>query len=128
MPTNEEVFEKVRDSLVEALGVDDDEVQPSATLVGDLGAESIDFLDIVFKLEKGFGISVPREELFPEDILGNSQYVSGGRVTAEGISKLKERMPFADLSRFEKDPRVQDFAQQLTVQDLCRYVAMKVGA
>ncbi len=127
MPTQEEVFDKVRTALVDALGVDDDEVQPGATLVGDLGAESIDFLDIVFKLEKGFGISIPREELFPEDILGNSGFVSGGRVTAEGIAKLKERMPFADLTRFEKDPRVQDFAQQLTVEDLCRYVKMKVG-
>lgn len=128
MPTKEAVFDKVRESLVEALGVDDDEVQAGATLVGDLGAESIDFLDIVFKLEKGFGITIPREELFPEDILGNAQYVSGGRVTAEGVAKLKTRMPFADLSRFEKDPRVQDFAQQLTVQDLCNYVAMKAGS
>lgn len=128
MPTEAEVFDKVRTALVNALAVDDDDVRPDATLVGDLAAESIDFLDIVFRLEKAFGITIPREELFPEDILGNSSYVAGGKVTPEGIAKLKERMPFADLSRFEKDPRVQDFAQQLTVQDLCNYVAMKVGA
>jgi len=128
MPTKEEVFEKVKDSLIDALGAEDEDVQPAATLVGDLGAESIDFLDIVFKLEKGFGISIPREELFPEDILGNASYVADGKVTAEGIVKLKERMPFADLSKFEKNPRVQDFAQQLTVQDLCNYVSLKVGA
>ena len=65
MPTNEEVFEKVREALVDALGVDDDEVVPTATMVGDLGAESIDFLDIVFKLEKSFDIQIPRDELFP---------------------------------------------------------------
>ena len=128
MPTKEEVFERVKDSLIDALGADDDDVQPAATLVGDLGAESIDFLDIVFKLEKGFGISIPREELFPEDILGNANYVADGKVTPEGIAKLKERMPFADLTKFEKNPRVQDFAQQLTVQDLCNYVSLKAGA
>ncbi len=53
MTTKAEVFEKVKEALVEALGVDDDEVTPEATMVGDLGAESIDFLDIVFRLEKG---------------------------------------------------------------------------
>ena len=61
MPTNEEVFDKVREALVDALGVDDDEVVPGATMVGDLGAESIDFLDIVFKLEKSFDIQIPRD-------------------------------------------------------------------
>ena len=56
MPSKQEVYEKIRSALVDALGVDDDEVAPEATLVGDLGAESIDFLDIVFRLEKAFGI------------------------------------------------------------------------
>ncbi|NIP86861.1 MAG: acyl carrier protein, partial [Planctomycetales bacterium] len=68
MATKEEVFDKVQAALVDALGVDDDEVTPEATLVGDLGAESIDFLDIVFRLEKAFSIKIPRGELFPEDI------------------------------------------------------------
>ena len=79
--TSEEIFEKVQTALIDALGVDDDEVVPGATLVGDLGAESIDFLDIVFRLEKAFGISIPREDLSPEDILTNSQFVNNGLVT-----------------------------------------------
>ena len=86
-PTKEEVYEKVKEALVDALALDDDEVTPEATMVGDLGAESIDFLDIVFRLEKAFGIEIPREELFPEDILQNEQYVVDGRVTAEGIAE-----------------------------------------
>ena len=57
-PTESEIFDKVREALVDALGVEDDEVTPDATLVGDLGAESIDFLDIVFRLEKTFGVLV----------------------------------------------------------------------
>jgi len=124
--SDDEIFSKVQDALVDALGVDDDEVTPEATLVGDLGAESIDFLDIVFKLEKAFDITIPREELSPEDILTNSQYVQDGVVTDEGMAELKRRMPWADLGEFEKNPRVQDFGNLLTVGDLCAYVNSKV--
>jgi acyl carrier protein len=128
MPSKEEVFEKVQSALVDALGVDDDEVTPEATLVGDLGAESIDFLDIVFRLEKAFEIEIPRSELFPEDILTNAEYVQDGKVTDAGIAELKERMPFADLTKFEANPVVQDFGNLLTVSDLCRYIESKVNA
>jgi acyl carrier protein len=126
MPSSEEVFEKVRVALVDALGVEEDEVTPEATMVGDLGAESIDFLDIVFKLEKAFGITIPREELFPDDILTNADYVKDGKVTENGINELKKRLPWADLSKFEENPRVQDFGNLLTVNDLCRYVESKL--
>ncbi len=128
MPINEEVFGKVRETLVDALGVDDDEVTEDATMVGDLGAESIDFLDIVFKLEKTFDIQIPRDELFPDDILTSAEYVQDGKVTPEGLSKLKERMSFADLTKFEQNPLVQDFGNLLTVKDLCNYVTEKTAA
>ena len=128
MPVDSAVFDKVKEALVDALGVDDDEVTEEATMVGDLGAESIDFLDIVFKLEKAFSISIPRDELFPDDILTNAEYVADGKVTTDGIAKLKERMPFADLSKFETNPLVQDFGNLLTVKDLCNYVAAKTAA
>jgi acyl carrier protein len=126
MPTKDEIFEKIKTALVDALGVDEDEVTPEATLVGDLGAESIDFLDIVFRLEKTFDIKIPRGELFPEDILTNSQYVKDGKVTDVGVAELRKRMPFADLDGFAKNPVVQDFANLLTVADMCRFVESKV--
>ncbi|MCC7336915.1 MAG: acyl carrier protein [Pirellulaceae bacterium] len=126
MASSEEVFEKVQAALVDALGVEEDEVTPEATMVGDLGAESIDFLDIVFKLEKAFAINIPREELFPDDILTNAEYVKDGKVTDQGIAELKARLPWANLSRFESNPRVQDFGNLLTVNDLCRYVERKL--
>ena len=129
MPASKEaVFEKVRTALVDALGVDEDEVQPEATIIGDLGAESIDFLDIVFRLEKAFGIEIPRSELSPEDILTNPTYVKDGKVSPEGIAELKKRMPFADLTKFEQNPAVQDFGNLLTVNDLCRFVESKVAS
>ena len=65
MPTQDEIFAKVPRTLVEALNVDEDEVTPTPRLQGDLGAESIDFLDIVFRLEREFGIKIPRERAVP---------------------------------------------------------------
>ena len=127
-PSKEEVFEKVRTALVDALGVDDDEVRPDSTIIGDLGAESIDFLDIVFRLEKSFAIEIPRSELTPEDVLTNPNYVKEGRVTPEGIAEIKRRMPFADLRAFEANPLVQNFGNLLTVSDLCRFVESKVAS
>ena len=126
--TKDEVYEKIQTALIDALGVDDDEVTAEATLVGDLGAESIDFLDIVFRLEKAFDIEIPRSELFPEDILTNAEYVQEGKVTPTGVEQLKKRMAFADLSKFEQNPMVQDFGNLLTVNDMCRYIEGKVGA
>ena len=86
----EQIFEQVKTVMVDALGVDDDEVKQEATLMGDLGAESIDFLDIVFRLEKAFGIKIAREELFPaEALMNNPEFVSNGKLTAKGIAELK---------------------------------------
>jgi acyl carrier protein len=128
MATKAEVFSKVQSALVDALGVDEDEVKPEARLVGDLGAESIDFLDIVFRLEKAFDIKIPRGELFPEDILTSTEYVQNGRLTPAGLEQLKARMPFANLTAFAANPVVQDFGNLLTVEDMCRYVESKVAA
>lgn len=121
---SEEVFEKVRTALVDALGVDDDEVTPEATLVGDLGAESIDFLDIAFRLEKAFGIKIPRGEMFPEDLLTNAAYVKDGKLTAEGLAELKKRMPHHDFTALEQDPDINNL--QFTVDTVVNYIATKV--
>ena len=128
MPSRDEIFEKVQTALVDALGVDDDEVTPEATMVGDLGAESIDFLDIVFRLEKAFGIKIPRSELFPEDVLSSTEFVVDGKLNDAGIAALKERMPFVDLAQFEANPSVQNFPNILTVEDMVRYVQTKIAA
>src|SRR4051794_27798219 len=117
MPTTEEIFDKVRDTLVDALGVDDDAVTPSATLVGDLGAESIDFLDIVFRLEKNFNIKIPRGELFPENIASsNSNFIRNGVVTPSEITELRSRLPHADIDSFAQDPKVENIQDLFTVQ------------
>jgi len=125
--SEEEVFNKVKETLVDALGVDEEEVTPEATLTGDLGAESIDFLDIVFRLEKSFNIKIPRGELFPDNILNNPELVQNGKLTATGLSQLKQRMPHADFSEFEKDPDVNRMAELFKVQTIVNYVKGKVS-
>jgi len=124
--TRDEIYKKVQDVLVDALGVDDEDVTPDATLRGDLGAESIDFLDIVFRLEKAFNIKIPRNEMFPEDILANAQYVNNGRVTPEGIVELKKRMPHMDFTQLEQDADINKM--QPTVNAIVNYVESKVNA
>ena len=116
------IYEKVKESVVEALGVDDDEVTPNAVLFDDLGAESLDLLDIVFRLEKEFGIKIPRggiqadalasegEELKDEDL------VVDGVLTPLGIEKMKESMPEIDPSRITEGFRADDIATLFTVQ------------
>ena len=128
MPTRDEIYSKVSATLVEALNVDEDEIQPTSTLQGDLGAESIDFLDIVFRLEREFGIKIPRGELFPESIFqGDPEYVQNGRVTDKGLDELRTRMPFADLSEFEQNPDVKNLSDLFTVAFLTRYIQGKLS-
>jgi acyl carrier protein len=129
MLTRDEIYQKVTTTLVEALNVDEDEIQPTATLQGDLGAESIDFLDIVFRLEREFGIKIPRGELFPESIFqGDPEFVRDGKVTDKGIAELRVRMPLADLDEFEKDRQVSHIGDLFTVDLIARYIQGKVAA
>jgi acyl carrier protein len=126
--SREKIFDQVRETLVDALGVDDDEVTEEATLTGDLGAESIDFLDIVFRLEKSFAIKIPRGELFPDDILNNPEYVENGKMTSVGLEKLKAAMPHADFSQFEADPNVNKMPDLFTVKTIVNYIQAKLIA
>jgi len=127
MPTADDIFDKVRDTLVDALGVDDDEVTPEATLVGDLGAESIDFLDIVFRLEKNFSIKIPRGELFPESLAADQTLVKDGVVTQQGIAELRSRMPHADVDKFARNPKVENIQELFTVQMIVKFLERKLA-
>jgi acyl carrier protein len=127
MPSQAEIYEKVSATLVDALNVEQEEIKPTSTLQGDLGAESIDFLDIVFRLEREFGIKIPRNELFPESIFqGDPDFVQNGRVTSKGLAELRTRMPFADLSGFEKNPEVGHISDLFTVDLITRYIQGKL--
>lgn len=125
--SREEILEQIREILVDALGVDDDEVSESATLMGDLGAESIDFLDIVFRMEKTFDIKIPRGELVPEDILSNPEYVDNGKMTDVGLAKLKEASPHMDFTEFQNDPDINKVFDLFTVGTIVNYIETKLA-
>jgi acyl carrier protein len=127
--TRDEIFQKVAATLVEALNVDEDQVTLASTLQGDLGAESIDFLDIVFRLEREFSIKIPRNELFPESIFqGDPEFVKDGKVTAKGLAELRSKMPYADLSEFEKNPTLEGISDLFTVNLIVSYIESKLAA
>jgi acyl carrier protein len=125
--TRDEIYAKVKDVLVDALGVDDEDVTPNAVIRDDLGAESIDFLDIMFRLEKAFGIKIPRGEMMPENLQNDPELVQDGKVTAKGIAMLKEKMPHSDFSEFEKDPRLDAMSKLFTVDAVVNYVERKLS-
>jgi acyl carrier protein len=125
----DQIFGEVQEVLVDALGVDDDEVKAEATLMGDLGAESIDFLDIVFRLEKAFGIKIPREELFPaESLLNNPDFVNNGKLTDKGLAELKNKMSYTNLGEFTNDPDINKLGDLFTVDTIVSFVDSKLNA
>ncbi|MEZ6244098.1 MAG: acyl carrier protein [Phycisphaerales bacterium] len=126
--TRDEIFEKVRGVLVDALAVDEDEVTPESRLIADLGAESIDILDISFKLEQAFGFKIAQGELFPEGVTQNPEYVQGGKVTDKGLAELREKLPHFDFSELEKDRSVQNVANIFTVNALVDFCERKLKA
>jgi len=132
MPTRDEIFEKVKETLVDALGLDDDEVTSGARLKADLGAESIDFLDIVFRLEKNFNTKIPRNELFPESLFAaDSGFAENGKVTDKGIQELRTRLPHADKEAIDKlaqDPRVENVEDLFTVNMVVNFLSLKLGS
>ena len=125
--SREEIYAKVQEVLVDALGVDDDEVTPDARLAADLGAESIDYLDIVFKLEQAFDIKIPQGDLFPENVNSNPEFVKQGMVTDKGIEELRKRLPHIDFTRFSQEPKVTDVPNLFTVNVLVNYVDRKLN-
>ena len=125
--SEQEIFEKIQGLLEDALGVDKEEVTREARLGPDLGAESIDYLDISFRLEKAFNIKIEQSEMFPDNVLTDPQYVTDGKVTDSGMAELRKRLPHADLEEFDASRKVEDFGNVFTVGSLVKFVQSKVA-
>ena len=124
--SDQDVFEKVQEVLEEALGVDADEVTPTATIGEDLGAESIDYLDISFRLEKAFDIKIGETEMFDQSVLSDPQYVQDGKVTDLGMDELRKQLPHADLDKFDASRQVDEFPNIFTVESMVKFVQSKL--
>ena len=123
----QEILTKVQETLAGALGVDPQEIYSDASLTKDLGAESIDFIDIVFRLEKTFNIKIPSGELFPGNILNDERFVKEGRVTQEGLEELKAKVPYLDVEKFSRDPQVTKLAECFTVGMIIHYLQDRIA-
>lgn len=120
--TENEIFQKVQETLTGALGIDKNDIRMDSSLVRDLGAESIDFIDIIFRLEKGFDIKIPSGDLFPGNIFTDERFVSQGRVTEAGLQELKAKVPYMDVDQFAKDPVVSKIGDFFTVSMVVNYL------
>ena len=122
----EEIAKNVRAIISQALKVDEAKVEMHSSLIKDLGAESIDFLDIVFRLEKAFKIKIPKGELFPEKILTDARLVKNGHVTQAGIEELKNKMSNVNWDEFSKNPQVSNLGNLFTVGMIVGYLSDKL--
>jgi acyl carrier protein len=128
MPPSNDIYARITKVLVQALGVEEVDIKPSSILQADLGAESIDFLDIVFRLEREFTIKIERGELFPDAISPNDpNLVRDGRITDECLTALRLRMPHADFRDLEFDRRLSRVDELFTVELLLSYVSWKLS-
>jgi acyl carrier protein len=128
----QQIEEGVTEVLEEALGVDTEDVKPEATLTGDLGAESIDFLDISFRMEKKFStpekpFKIEQGELFPENMLQDPAMVQNGKVTDAGMALLRQKLPHIDFSTFDGDRNVKSLSEVFTVKSLCDFLERKLA-
>lgn len=127
MSVSTEIHARVTSVLAEALVVDKDAVKPTAALQRDLGADSLDLLEVMFRLEHEFGIHIPRGEMFPDSTLSiGPELVQDGKLTAEGVAALRSRLPFADLNSLQDDPRPSAIPDLFTVGWVAAYVAWKL--
>jgi acyl carrier protein len=126
--TTDEIYNGVQSSVAEALGLDEDEVTADSTLLGDLGAESIDLLDILFRIERSLGVKIQASDL--------SAYVQGGipdsefgdeneLITPTGMAQLKKVMPQIDPDELQGKLKADQVLTLFTVQNLADMVAQR---
>jgi acyl carrier protein len=126
MHEKDEILKNVKNIISQALKVDEEKIVLQSSLIKDLGAESIDFLDIVFRLEKAFKIKIPKGELFPEKILTDARFVKDGFVTPAGIDELKLKMSNVNWHEFAKNPQMSNLGNLFTVGMIVDYLSGKL--
>ena len=131
MASREEIFETVKTAVVDALGVDEDEVTPEATLLDELGAESIDLLDILFRLERKLGVKIQAADLaayvqggIADDEFGDEN----GIITERGLAHLKTVMPQINEDELRGSFQAEKVMSLFTVDNLTDLVMSRVGA
>jgi acyl carrier protein len=118
------IFPKVAETMADALGCDKEKVKLDASLIGDLGAESIDFLDIIFRLERAFKVKIPRGKIVEEarGQLSESEFEKGGVVTDAGVARLKSFLSEVPPERFKTPLKSAEIPKLFTTETFCKMV------
>ncbi len=118
------IFPKVADTMADALACDLEKVKLDASLIDDLGAESIDFLDIIFRLERAFKVKIPRGKIVEEarGELSESEFETGGIVSDAGLARLKIFMNEVPADRFKSPLKSAEIPRLFTVETFCKMV------
>ncbi len=126
-PTKEEimaVYPTIAATIADALGCDEEEVTLEASLVEDLDAESIDFLDLVFRLERGFKLKIPRGKVVEEarGDLSEAEFEQNGIVTEAGLERLRSFLTEISPDRIQAPMRSEDIPRLFTAETFCKMV------
>jgi acyl carrier protein len=128
MPAAADIHARVAHLLAEVLAVDKEHITPTAALQRDLGADSLDLLEIKFRLEQEFGIDISPEEFFPKSILPiGPEWVEAGSLTPKGLTELRSRLPYVDLGEFQVDRPLEALSALCTADLVTAYIQWKLG-
>jgi acyl carrier protein len=118
------VFPKVAETIADALGCEVEDVKPDASLIEDLDAESIDFLDMVFRLERTFKVKIPRGKIVENarGTLSEAEFEQGGVLTETGFAQLRSYLSEVADARFKKPMKVKDIPRLFTPVTFCKLV------
>jgi acyl carrier protein len=121
------VYPTVAATVADALGCDIEDVKPDASLIDDLDAESIDFLDMVFRLERAFKVKIPRGKIVENarGALSEAEFEQNGVLTDVGLAQLRSYLAEVADDRFKKPLKVKDIPRLFTPVTFCKLV---VGA
>lgn len=125
----ESVYPKVREIIADVLVIDEGDVSKDSRLIADLGAESIDFLDLVFQLEKEFSIKIPRGQLEKNarGDLAEDEFEKGGVLTPAGMNALKNYLSEIPAENFKPNLKVNEIPMLFTVETFCKLVVNAVN-
>ena len=127
MMTDKEIYESVRAIIVDALAVEEEEVTAGARLTDDLGAESIDYLDIFFQIEKKLGVRIEVNERVVNTLMNDERFVRESMITDEGMEELRRQLPNADLGPLEETRDVRRFTSIFTVEGVVNMVKSRLA-
>jgi acyl carrier protein len=118
------VYPKIAEIIAAALPCEIEKVKPEASLIDDLGAQSIDFLDIIFRIERAFKVKIPRGKIIEEarGDLSAAEFDQRGLVSAAGQERLKAFLSEVPPERFPAPLKVADIPRLFTTETFCKMV------